>query len=535
MVFLFFTVCLSSCGILSNGSDNAAETLFPGIGMFPDDPYALPDSPDPRLPNTTANMSEWVDDGILRLPMRVPLTLNPLLNRDQTVARILGMLFEPLAVLDENLRVTGHLAELNFALDFSGVEITIKNEAIWSDGLPVSSDDFIFSLDVLRRAPSDAIYRSTVENIESVQRVSDRTVQVTFVNANPSVGYSLLFPLIPRHYYRNETDPASLRNLSPLGNGSFIFEGMVPRQSVMLVRNPNTFRTLPAIERVEILLLPDTQIDLYAFDGRLIDAIYLPLPEWVRNPTAKEINAAEIPTMHFEFIGFNFTREIFNDLDVRQGIAYAFDANEAITTLYLRHAVKSATPIHPEGWMHDPTALGLPHDPDLARLLLREVPREEPLTIIVSENSPERIIIAHRLQAGLEEAGLDAEVHAINDAEFLTKLTANDGFDLFIGWMELDYVPNFTFMFDGERTGGVLFNHDPLLMDLSAAIRVAATESAFIEAISQFQHAFIEQVPLIGLAFRHSALLMGTRVQADIPPAPSHIFIRVNEWKINAN
>ncbi|MCL2605095.1 MAG: ABC transporter substrate-binding protein [Defluviitaleaceae bacterium] len=526
--FLFAVMLiLSSCGGSFDDPPDPTPTPNPELPIpnYLDDP--LPDSPDPRLPDPAVYASDRMDDGILRLPMRPPLTLNPLLNRDQTVARILALIFEPLAVLDENLRVTGHLAELDFAIDFSGVEVTIKYDAIWSDGLPVSSDDFTFSLDVLRHAPGDAIYRSTVENIGSVQRIDDRTVHVTFVDANPAAGYALLFPLIPRHYYRNETNPASLRNLSPLGNGPYLFERMIPLQSLTLLRNPNTFRTMPSIERVEVLFFPDRQIDLYAFDRGLVDAIRLSLPEWVRNPTAKEIHTAEFPVMYFEFVGFNFSREVFHDLDVRKGIAHAFDVNEAVATFYLQYAARAATPIHPHAWMHDPTALGLPHDPDRARLLLRDVPRDEeyPLIIIVSENSRERVAVAYRLADGLEEAGLTAEVHVLSDEEFIERLADNNDYDLFVGWAELGFVPDFAFLID----------HDTALQELLAATRVAATESAYIEAVSQLQHAFIERVPVLGLAFRHSAVLMGTRIQSNIPPAPCRIFAYVNEWKIIPN
>jgi peptide/nickel transport system substrate-binding protein len=527
LLALFFAVLFffASCGDISPKEVNVPPEST-------DDPHDdLPDTPDPRLPGYTASEFGWEDDGILRLPMRPPLTLNPLLNRDITVARILNLIFEPLAVLDENLRVVGHLADLEFALDFSGVVITIKNEAIWSDGLPVTSDDFIFSVETLANAPDDAIYRNQINNIASYTRIDDRTVHVFFEHATPTAGYALLFPLIQRNYYRIETNPASPRNMSPLGNGLYMFESITPLQAMTLVRNPNTFRRQPAIERVEVLLLPDEQIDMYAFDRGLVDAIRLPLPEWVRKPTTKALHADQFPAMYFEFVGFNFSREVFNDMAVRQGIAHAFDADEAIDTLYLHHAKRASTPIHPAGWMFDASVSGLPHDPNRARELLLAVPGDEPLVIIVGEDNPERTAIAFRLGLGLEEAGLTVEVETLPADEFLARLT-DDDYDLFVGWMELSYAPDFVFMFGGERMGGVLFGHDPLLEELFAVTRVATTESAFINAVSQLQHAFAERLPVLGLAFRHSAVLMSTRVQVSVPPAPCSVFIYVNEWKL---
>jgi peptide/nickel transport system substrate-binding protein len=240
--------------------------------------------------------------------------------------------------------------------------------------------------------------------------------------------------------------------------------------------------------------------------------------------------------MYFEFIGFNFTREIFAQQSIRRGIAHAFNADEAISTLYLHHATRASAPVHPNGWMADPTVRGYVHDPAMARVLLRNFPRDEeqPLIIIVNEESTERVAIARRLATGLAEARLDAEVVALPTDEFSARLIADD-YDLYVGWAELSFAPDFAFLFNGQRTGGVLFNHDPQLEALFAVTLTAATESTFLSALSQFQHAFAENLPVIGLAFRHSAVLMGTRVQSDIPPAPCNIFLYANKWKINSN
>lgn len=518
LLIIFALFFLTSCAPLAED-----VLLLPDISGILFELYELPYAPDPRLPDMGVREIDWEDDGVLRLSMRFPQTLNPLLNRDPSVARVLGLLFEPLAVLDEQLRPVGNLATLDFSLDFTMVEVSIRPDAIWSDGLPVTSDDLIFSIDVLRSAPADAIYRARVQNIASVMRIDDRTAHIFFHEANPAAAFSLLFPLIPRHYYLHETLPGSQRNMTPLGNGLFEFHDTVPLQSIQLVRNPHTFRTLPVIEQVEILFSPGTQVDLYAFGRGLVDAYRMPLPDWVRNPTAGVVRAQPFPAMYFEFIGFNYSRVIFHDMEVRQGIAQVFNVDEAVETLYLHHAVRAATPVHPYSWFADPTARGFEYDPLRARVLLRDVPRDytAPWIILVNQDSPERTAMAHRLAAGLDSLGIYSEVHAVSAYYFLYRLHEGS-YDLFIGWVELNFVPNFSF----------LFPHDTTLESLFTATRVAATEAAFTAAHSLFQHAFAERVPVLGLAFRHSAVLTTTRVYSDVMPTPNSILLYVNYWRI---
>ena len=467
------------------------------------------------------------DDGILRLSMRHPLTLNPLLNEDATVAKILRLIFEPLIIFDEDLRPTGHLANIEMASDFSHATLTIRNDAIWSDGLPVSSDDLIFSIEVLKRAPDTVIYKRNVVNIAATERIDSRTVQIIFEQASATAGYALNFPIIPEHHFRGHTNRVSPRNMEPLGNGPYRLESMMPIHSMSLVSNPYAFRRRAEIEQVEVLFIPDAETKLHAFDQGIVDAIRLPFAEWVKHHSVKTVHHEDFPAMYFEFIGFNFQREIFQDQRIRQGIAHAFNTDEAMLSTYLHQAVRAVSPIHPYSWMHDNTVAGPAYDPGLATTILRPLRPYGPLVILVNTEHIERVHIARHLAAGLEAAQLQAEVVALSFEEYYERLMEGD-FDLFLGGMQLDFAPDFAFMFQG----GALFGYDAVMEGLLAGLNIASTEIAFLQAVTQLQQGFVERLPIISLGFRHSAVLTGTRVEQGRGPASDCIFAFVNEWRI---
>jgi len=467
--------------------------------------------------------------------MRHPLTLNPLLNEDATVAKILHLLFEPLVVFDENLRPQGHLAEMEMASDFSRATITIRHDAIWSDGMPVSSDDLIFSVGVLRQAPSTVIYKQNVENIAQIERIDSRTVVIHFQQPSITAGYTLNFPIIPEHHYRGHNNPASPRNMTPLGNGPYLFESMAQMLSMTLVQSPYTFRRRATIEKIEVLFIPDAEGRLYAFDQGIIDAIRLPFSEWVKHHSVKPVHHEEFPAMYFEFIGFNFQRELFLDINIRRGIAYAFNADEAMSAVYSHQAVRAVSPIHPNSWMHDNTVPGPVYDHARALTLLRALNAEEPIEILVNAEHIERIHIAQRLAFSLQtimalrsdQHNVQFEVVVLPFEEYYERLMYGD-FDLFLGGMQLDFEPAFEFMFQG----GELFGVDPTMEGLLANLGLATTESAYLQAVSQLQRGFVDRLPIISLGFRHSAVLTGTRVVQGRGPASDHIFAFVNEWGI---
>lgn len=467
------------------------------------------------------------DDGILRLHMRPPVTLNPLLNEDVTVARILRLIFEPLAVLDSEFRVTGHLAELAFAPDFSSVNATIREGAIWSDGLPVTSDDVIFSISFLYNAPSSAIYSATINKIESAVRIDARTVQINFTRPSVISAYSLTFPVIPKHFYQNEISPQSPANLNPLGSGPFLLEAYAPMRSLELWRNPNYSRGRAQIEQVEVVFLPNRDTDFYAFERGIIDALRLPLTEWTRHHGVRSPAYEIFPAMYFEFIGFNFRRNIFRDVYTRQGIAHAFNADDAVAGLYLAHAVRSATPFHPQNWAA--RAITSPvYDPARAAAILGTVRVTEPLVIIANAENPQRATIAQRLAESLSHAGLPSTAEIISTDEYFERLAAHD-FDLFIGGMELPFAPDLRVFFNA----GELFPHDPIIESAFAALQLASTEAAYIQAATRLQQTFADQLPVIGLAFKHSSVLTGPRISGNFSPAPDHIFVNVKEWRVS--
>ncbi|MCL2357321.1 MAG: ABC transporter substrate-binding protein [Defluviitaleaceae bacterium] len=444
-------------------------------------------------------------DGVLRLHMRPPATLNPLVNRDVTVARILRILFEPLAVLDDEFRVVGNLAELEFASDFQSVYATIREGAVWSDGLPVTSDDVIFSLEFLND-----------ENIIDAVRIDTRTVRIIFERASVTATYSLTFSVIPRHFFESP-QPGF-----PPTSGVFAFESQ-NMHGINLRRNPHNFGN---IRSAEIIFLPNAETDFAAFERGRIDALHMPLTEWTRRrgvPTEYQT----VPAMYFEFVGFNFRRNIFHDITTRRAIAHAFNADEAVASVYLSYAVRSITPLHPLHWATCDEIYTPVYDPARAAALLGTVRTPAPIVILANAENPQRTAIAERLAESLSAVNFPAVAEIVPADEYFARISAHD-FDLFVGGIELPFAPDVRFFF----TSGDFFMYDSELAAVYSTLTIASSEYAYASAMSRLQESFAEQLPVIGLGFKHSALLTSSRISGDLNPAPDHIFAGVSGFSL---
>ena len=76
------------------------------------------------------------NENMLTLSMRIPETLNPLLNREETVDRILKLIYLPLLDFDETGKAMPAVAESwNMGEDGKTVSVQLKKDIMWQNGV----------------------------------------------------------------------------------------------------------------------------------------------------------------------------------------------------------------------------------------------------------------------------------------------------------------------------------------------------------------------------------------------------------------
>jgi ABC-type transport system substrate-binding protein len=130
----------------------------------------------------------------------------------------------------------------------------IRPEARWSDGMPVTARDFVFTHSALRSVRAE-IYEAHVQayaTVRSVRALDSKTVRV--VLRSRFAGWRGLFPrVLPFHALRGEDFSTvwlrGLRNPKtgrPIGSGPFLVESWERGRAVTFVRNPRYWKSHPA-------------------------------------------------------------------------------------------------------------------------------------------------------------------------------------------------------------------------------------------------------------------------------------------------
>ena len=256
--------------------------------------------------------------------------------------------------LDQTFMVAAELT----GQDPQTITYRIRPEARWSDGVPITADDFRYLWRHLNGTNPriDAVTTTGYDRIEQVTGSDDgRTVTVVF--KQPFAEWKSLFAnLLPSHHVRRQ--PGGWNNgldkhpeKIPSG-GPFRIAGFRPGETVTLQRNDRYWGPRAHLDRIVTRLVPDSDAQLDALRNREADLIR---PQ----PTTDLINhvrrlpgvrSQALPRPGFEHLTFNLKHPILAELAVRQAIATAIDTEQLVDRL-LRPVDAAAQPLGNRIWL----------------------------------------------------------------------------------------------------------------------------------------------------------------------------------------
>ncbi|KAA3630491.1 MAG: ABC transporter substrate-binding protein [Proteobacteria bacterium] len=279
-------------------------------------------------------------------------SLNPFIIKGEAADGI-GSLYDSLttASADEPFTRYGLLAEsMELAADRSWIIFTLRQEARWHDGKPVTADDVIFTFETIRRdgAPQLKYYYT---DIRAVEKLGTHRVKFTFAN-----GENRELPLIvgeqailPKHFWEGrEFNKTSLE--PPLGSGAYKIDSLEPGRFIVYRRVDDYWgKSLPVnigqdnYDVIRYDYYRDATVVIEAFKAGEFDfrnensskhwATAYEIPEVADKLMVKAEIGHDRPAGMQGYV-YNTRRPLFQDARVREALAYAFDFERSNQTLF---------------------------------------------------------------------------------------------------------------------------------------------------------------------------------------------------------
>jgi peptide/nickel transport system substrate-binding protein len=305
-------------------------------------------------------------------------SLNPLITRGSPVWWVRGLVYESLAYRgkDEAFTLYGLLASsIELPDDRSYVTFTVNENARFSDGEPVTADDVIFSMELLREHGRPG-QRSTYGRITQTIRVDDRTIRFELGDGSDRELPLLLglMPILPQHAMTVEAfNETSLE--PPIGTGPYRVARVDAGRLVVFERNSDYWANDEPVMRGQNNF-DEIIYDYYRDETALFEAfkrgivnIYVEGDpgRWLSEYSFPAIASGQIVQSTFtdglpnvpSVLVFNTRRPIFADERVREALTMLFDGPWINETLF--SGLYSRT----EGYFHgsELSAIDRPADP----------------------------------------------------------------------------------------------------------------------------------------------------------------------------
>jgi peptide/nickel transport system substrate-binding protein len=323
---------MAADGIAMHGSPH--ETA--GFSYFP---YVNPDAP--KGGRITFAMQGSYD------------SLNPLIVKGEPADGVRDYVYESLLARanDEPFTLYGLIAEsVDTPPDRSYVEFTLDPRARFSDGVPVTVDDVIFSIELLRDHGRPN-HRSYYKKVTKIEKTGTRKVRFTFDHSGDRempliIG---LMPVLPKHLINPDTFENT--TLTPLiGSGPYVIDKVDPGKSITFKRDPNYWgRDLP-VNRGRYNF-DEIRFDYYRDAGSMFEAFKSGLVQlreeddptrWTEGydfPALRDgrVIKEELPLetpAGMSALVFNTRRPLFADQRVREALIKLLDFEWINRTLY---------------------------------------------------------------------------------------------------------------------------------------------------------------------------------------------------------
>ena len=348
------------------GEPSAAATAPPG------DPPAA----EPTTSATPVLARPFTREQSLRLPITEPPTLDPGLATDSTSIDVVTQLFEGLIAFDDGAEPIGLGAEqVTVSDDGLTYTFTLREEPRWSDGKPVTAQDYewAWKRNVDPRTASDyatrfypiknaaRIHRENLDPRElGVVAVGDRTLVVTL--EQPAAYFLRLvasWTMVPlRRDVIEQFGDRWTEAKNIVTNGPFAMKAWQHDGQIVLERRDDYWAERPLLARVTYRIFPEGASDqvLAAYEAGELDLM--------GSGTAFEIPAAQgdrlaaDPRLRSEvrtfdqaatmFITVNNRRPHLKDARVRMALGQALERQHLLEQV-LRRVGTPAAGLHPEG------------------------------------------------------------------------------------------------------------------------------------------------------------------------------------------
>ena len=341
-----------------------------------------------------------------------PPSLDPNNSMNDCSMRVTTNVFDTLVRMDEHFKAQPCIAE-SWTISDDGTEYTfkIRGDVKFHNGDLLTVDDVVFSIDRGINSPKAS---PSYGKVAGVEKVDDQHVKVIlkapYNQAQILANLALPFgPIMSKSYVESVGDEEFARK--PMGTGPYKFVEWVKGEKVILEANEDYFMGAPSIKHVELVTIADTSAALLNLESGDIDAYCdIQTSDYGLAQSNPDIKIVEGNALGYEFLQFNTKKAPFDNVKVRQAVAYALDKDAMLQGINDGIGTKLDTVVLEDAIGYTDKITKYDYNLEKAKALLAEAGYPDGFTCDIHVISDLYAKYAQVLQSSLLEIGIKAEI-----------------------------------------------------------------------------------------------------------------------------
>ncbi len=442
-------------------------------------------------------------------------------------------------VADTSVIEPGSVESWEYSDDGTQVVLSIRTDQTFSHtGNPLTADDFIYWFDRSEGTESGYFFNVSTAGIESWDKTGDHEVTLTF--SQPSPFFQLLFrdqsqaPVdsVEMTAQATDDDPwaTDWKANQDAASGEYYVESWTPGVEMVLAANPDHWDDAPYFDRIVLMIIPSSsQRALLLQDGAVDIARDLSVDELDAIRGSEGVEVLSVLSRNQYHVGLNANQEPFDDVRVRQALAYAVPVDAIVDGVLGGRALPPGGAVANEGHMHADGGWPYEFDQARARQLLEDAGLGDGFSfdLAIEQGNPTIQELAVTLQASFREIGVEMSIDQQASAVFAQGLEERNHHawlrDLLWFIDDPAYIAN-TFYACDAVINWMNYCNDQVdqLRDEMMAIWRPEDDSLKEELAAEFQRVTGEEVPTLILAEPNFELAMRSDI-AGYTHLPDHL------------
>ncbi len=499
-----------------------------------------------QQPSFTANLPEPVSGGIYTEALVGSFgRLNPLLDLNNPVDRDVDrLLFSSLIRFDSRGIPQPDLAESwGISADGTVYNLTLRGNANWQDGTPITSDDVLFTLELLRTQYSD--YSPDVRSLwDGVQatRLNDKNIK--FVLSEPFVPFLdyLTFGILPKHLLE-AVAPDQLANsgfnMAPVGSGPYKFDHLMADNGkitgLVLMASKTYYGQVPFLEQIVFRYYSSSQAAMEAYQAGEVLGISQITQDVLTSALAEtglSFYSDRLPRLSLILLNLGDKQlPFFQDKKVRNALMLGLNRQLMVDKLLQGQGIVADSPILPGTWAYYDGIDHIGFEPDAAVLELKSagyvlptngnVRAKDNVFISFTLAYPDDTLhaqLAQSIQQDWASIGVEVKLKAVSYESLLTDYLTPRSYQAALADLDLtrSYDPDpYPFWHQAEITGGQNYSQwdNRTASEYIEQARVVADPAIRARLYRNFQVIFARELPALLLYYPVHNYVVDQRVR----------------------